>query len=173
MRSASSSTSTCTWLRSTILRSMRSMRRPGVATRRSQPRARSAIWRSKRAPPITITERWPVCWQTTVVTFSICCASSRVGVTTSASGAVGTSGALMGVGASGAALPLRRRRLRRLGCSAGASSASSPAVSSDSAATGASCASVGARPAMRCSVGSAKAAVFPVPVCADATMSLP
>ena len=86
MRSASSSTRTFTSARLRWPCSMRSSRRPGVATRRSQPASSLRICRSSFAPPITTTAVWPVCSHTTETTSSICCASSRVGVTTSANG---------------------------------------------------------------------------------------
>ncbi len=88
MRSASSSTSVRTRVRSTIPRSLRSMRRPGVATSRSQPWVSALTCLSKRAPPMTTTARRPHASHTTEATRSICCASSRVGVMTSARGAV-------------------------------------------------------------------------------------
>ena len=86
MRSASSSTSTSTESRLTALRSMRSIRRPGVATSMSQPALILRICGSYLAPPTTTTARWPVTSHTVLTTSSICCASSRVGVTTSANG---------------------------------------------------------------------------------------
>ena len=86
MRSASSRTRTSTPARLTWLCSMRSSRRPGVATSRSQPFSSAAICLSNLAPPMTMTARCPVFWQTTFTTSSICAASSRVGVTTSACG---------------------------------------------------------------------------------------
>ena len=123
MRSASSSTSTCTCERFTWLCSMRSMRRPGVATSRSHPLSSALIWRSNLAPPMTTTVDWPVWAQTSFVTSSIWLASSRVGVMTRARGFLDL--------------------------------ASLPAS------------------AMRCSVGSVKAQVLPVPVWALARTSLP
>ena len=86
MRSASSSTRVSTCERLTWLCSIRSSRRPGVATSMSQPRSSSAICLSNLVPPTTMVARWPVWAHTTLATLSICCASSRVGVTTRAKG---------------------------------------------------------------------------------------
>ena len=94
MRSASSSTRTCTSLSETWPCSMRSIRRPGVATSRSQPLSSPRICRSNFAPPMTTTALWPVCSHTVVTTPSICAASSRVGVTIRANGPKGCALAL-------------------------------------------------------------------------------
>jgi len=51
MRSASSTTTTSTWSRSTSPRSMRSVRRPGQATSTSTPRRSAFSCRPKPAPP--------------------------------------------------------------------------------------------------------------------------
>ena len=59
MRSASSSTSTSTWLSRTPFARMRSSRRPGVATSTSRPFIRSRTWRPIGTPPMTSATRMP------------------------------------------------------------------------------------------------------------------
>ncbi len=87
--SASSRTVIETCERSASPRSMRSLRRPGVATSTSAPRRRAPDCRLIDMPPTTVAMR-----RLTAVAYGArasvtCCASSRVGTRTSASGAFG------------------------------------------------------------------------------------
>ncbi|CAM5361299.1 hypothetical protein SNARM312S_08285 [Streptomyces narbonensis] len=88
--SASSRTVIATWSRRQSPRSMRSMRRPGVAMRTSAPRRSAEDCREIDMPPTTVVirrRRAPAYGVRASVT---CWASSRVGTRTSARGAVGS-----------------------------------------------------------------------------------
>ncbi|SDC43732.1 hypothetical protein F558DRAFT_01879 [Streptomyces sp. AmelKG-A3] len=87
--SASSSTVIATSSRRQSPRSMRSLSRPGVATSTSAPRRSDPAWRLIDMPPTTVATR-----RFTDVAYGVsasvtCCASSRVGTRTMASGACG------------------------------------------------------------------------------------
>ncbi len=87
--SASSRTVIETWSRTASPRSMRSFRRPGVATSTSAPRRSAPACRLIDMPPTTVAMR-----RLTAVAYGVsasvtCWASSRVGTRTSASGAFG------------------------------------------------------------------------------------
>ena len=84
MWSASSSTRNLTVARLTSPRCMRSMRRPGVATRMSMPRASVAIWRLIDWPPTTVAILSGVALATGRRLSAIWFTSSRVGASTSA-----------------------------------------------------------------------------------------
>mmetsp|Transcript_19937 Transcript_19937/g.40618 ORF Transcript_19937/g.40618 Transcript_19937/m.40618 type:complete len:214 (-) Transcript_19937:1094-1735(-) len=77
--SASSSTKKRTLASETLPRSIRSHRRPGVATSSEQPRSSCAICTRISAPPYTTTGCTGDCCANFCVSRSICVASSRVG----------------------------------------------------------------------------------------------
>mmetsp|Transcript_19650 Transcript_19650/g.58284 ORF Transcript_19650/g.58284 Transcript_19650/m.58284 type:complete len:201 (-) Transcript_19650:1463-2065(-) len=89
MRSASSSTRYVTRRRLVILPLAvvsRSIMRPGVHTMISVPRFRSEIWLATPEPPNTGTHVRPSGLPNFLISFAICCTSSRVGASTSATG---------------------------------------------------------------------------------------
>ncbi len=80
IRSASSMTRTCTELKSTFFFSIRSINRPGVATKISCGLETFFTCSLQPAPPKTTTEcTWSRFAENLVTSFSICAASSRVG----------------------------------------------------------------------------------------------
>ncbi|OAR25334.1 hypothetical protein A8W25_06790 [Streptomyces sp. ERV7] len=88
--SASSSTVVRTWPSTQSPRSMRSLRRPGVATSTSAPRRSAFACLVSESPPTTVVSR-----KLTAVAYGVsasvtCWASSRVGTSTMASGAFGS-----------------------------------------------------------------------------------
>ncbi len=86
MRSASSTTSICTPVISSLPRSKWSSRRPGVAIRTSTPRSSFSSWSEKETPPIKSAQEsfWPLAYfSKDAETWS---ASSRVGSMTRARG---------------------------------------------------------------------------------------
>ena len=87
MWSASSSTAISTESRRTARRSIRSMRRPGVATRTCTPRRSCSICRPIDVPPTTTPMRRRSASAAGVSASATCCASSRVGTSTSPRGA--------------------------------------------------------------------------------------
>ena len=80
--SASSSTRVWTWLRLSTLRSIRSIKRPGVPTMMSTPRCSRSICGPYACPPYTARTRAPLWRPYSVIAPATCKASSRVGVRT-------------------------------------------------------------------------------------------
>mmetsp|Transcript_99270 Transcript_99270/g.281117 ORF Transcript_99270/g.281117 Transcript_99270/m.281117 type:complete len:338 (-) Transcript_99270:405-1418(-) len=86
MRSASSSTAKLTWPSQTCLCSRNSLSLPGVATMTWQPRLSHSSCSPFGSPPVTTQQRMPLERPNFSASIWICCASSRVGASTSTMG---------------------------------------------------------------------------------------